>query len=67
MENGKCIICNHKLNNVIFSMPNMTSLVQNMPKIDEINSDYGMKLDLYECSIADLFSLIVNRFTIIKM
>lgn len=54
MGNGKCIICNHKLNNVIFSMQNMPSLVQNMPKIDEINSDYGMKLDLYECSYCGL-------------
>lgn len=44
-----CVLCGRELKNEIFQMENMPSKVQHLLKEDELETDKGMDLHLYEC------------------
>ena len=44
-----CVLCGRELKNEIFQMENMPSKVQHLLKKDELETDKGMDLHLYEC------------------
>lgn len=44
-----CILCKGNLHNKIFHLSNMPSLVQNMPRSENLDKDKPIDLDLYQC------------------
>lgn len=47
---GNCIICRKKLNKYMATFYNMPKAAQNMPDAEQLKTDAGMTLELYECS-----------------
>ncbi len=47
---GNCIICRKKLNKHIATFYNMPKAAQNMPDAEQIKTDEGITLELYECT-----------------
>lgn len=44
-----CILCKKTLHNKVYHLSNMPSLVQNMPRIENLYLDKPIDLDLYQC------------------
>ncbi len=47
---GNCIICRKKLNKHMATFHNMPKAAQNMPDVEQIKTDAGIILELYECT-----------------
>ena len=55
---GTCLVCGSKLPTEAFlSLPNMPSCAQNLPVKDDLVSDKGLDLNLYQCSCCGLVQL----------
>lgn len=59
MNRDKCLICDSRSSSkdMLLSLPNMPASAQNIPTKDELDSDYSISLNLYQCSCCGLVQL----------
>ena len=59
MNRDKCLICDSRLSSkdLLLSLPNMPASAQNIPAKDELDSDYSISLNMFQCPCCGLVQL----------
>ena len=62
MNRDKCLICDSRLSSkdLLLSLPNMPASAQNIPAKDELDSDYSISLNMFQCPCCGLVQLDVE-------